>query len=415
MRVQTGDSEHRAGHPIQSRIQRHGADEVEDLVEHLPRARVQIVLVFELPVIHPVRLIEHVRIVELEQTGATGKDEKATGAKLEDAAFPSFRGQLFERGFHRVGEGSKSPILGNGYGFLLKHGALVGGSSHRTTKALLARPQGFGKSRFSTGYPTLRHGLLLGHGCPHPAHSLCLLAVTMPPGPVLLTNDLAFPHPSWATEEGLIAVGGDLRPERLVLAYASGIFPWPHEGMPLLWFCPDPRMVLVPKDLHVSRSLGKVMRNKPLRVTLDRDFEQVIAACARTPRAHERGTWITRAMIDAYTKLHHLGLAHSVEVWQQQTLAGGLYGVSLGAAFFGESMFTRVPSASKVAFVTLVQQLARWRFHFVDCQMHTPHLARFGAQPWPRVRFLEALASALREPTRRGAWQLDDAPKDGSQ
>ncbi len=228
----------------------------------------------------------------------------------------------------------------------------------------------------------------------------------MPRRPAVLTDDLIFPHPSWATEEGVIAVGGDLRPERLVLAYGSGIFPWPHEGMPLLWFCPDPRMVLSPRDLHISRSLGKLLRKKPWRVTLDLDFEQVIRACARTPRAHECGTWITRSMVSAYTELHRLGLAHSVEVWQNDALVGGLYGVSLGAAFFGESMFTRAPSASKVAFVTLVQQLARWEFHFVDCQMYTAHLERFGARPWARDRFLEALDAALRAPTRQGVWEL---------
>lgn len=226
-------------------------------------------------------------------------------------------------------------------------------------------------------------------------------------GPVLLTDALVFPPPSWATNEGLIAVGGDLRPERLVLAYGSGIFPWPHEGLPLLWFCPDPRMILRPNEVHVSHSLRKVMKRKKLRVTLDRAFGRVMRGCARTPRSHEQGTWITQEMIDAYTRLHHLGLAHSVEVWQDDDLVGGLYGVSLGAAFFGESMFARANNASKVGFITLVQQLERWGFHFVDCQMYTPHLERFGAIQWPRDQFLDALEVALQEPTRRGVWELD--------
>jgi leucyl/phenylalanyl-tRNA--protein transferase len=233
-----------------------------------------------------------------------------------------------------------------------------------------------------------------------------LHVVELMSGPVLLTDALVFPPPSWATRDGLIAVGGDLRPERLVLAYGSGIFPWPHEGMPLLWFCPNPRMVLRPRELHVSHSLRKVMRKNELHVTLDRDFGRVIRACARTPRSHENGTWITDEIIDAYTRLHLNGLAHSVEVWQEGSLVGGLYGVSLGAAFFGESMFARASNASKVGFATLVQQLDRWGFRLVDCQMYTPHLARFGATPWPREDFLDSLEVALREPTRRGCWQL---------
>ncbi len=233
------------------------------------------------------------------------------------------------------------------------------------------------------------------------------------PGPVLLTEALVFPPPSWATHEGLLAVGGDLRPERLVLAYGSGIFPWPHEGMPLLWFCPDPRMVLRPAEVHMSRSLRKLMRKRPFDVTFDRAFERVVRGCATIERDREQGTWITEDMIDAYTTLHDLGFSHSVEVWQDGDLVGGLYGVSLGAAFFGESMFACASNASKVGFVTLARQLDAWGFHFIDCQMHTPHLARFGAQPWPRPRFLAALEASLEKPTRRGRWSL--APEPGSQ
>lgn len=227
------------------------------------------------------------------------------------------------------------------------------------------------------------------------------------PGPVLLSDDLVFPPPSWATREGLIAVGGDLRPERLVLAYRSGIFPWPHEGLPLLWFCPDPRMILRPRELHIARSLRKHIRKRTMRVTLDRDFRAVMRSCATVTRSHEQGTWINQDMIDAYCRLHDAGIAHSVEVWQQDQLVGGLYGVSLGAAFFGESMFAKATNASKVGFVSLVRQLEAWRFHFVDCQLYTPHLERFGANTWPREAFIEALGIAVKQPTRRGKWTLE--------
>ena len=217
----------------------------------------------------------------------------------------------------------------------------------------------------------------------------------------------AFPDPNHADADGLVAYGGDLRPQRLLAAYAQGIFPWPHdEHWPLLWFSPDPRMVLVPSALHVSRSLRKTLRRGGFEVRFDTVFAQVMRACATMPRPKQRGTWITADMMQAYCVLHELGFAHSVETWADGELVGGLYGVSLGAAFFGESMFAQRPDASKVAFVRLVQQLQTWQFHFVDCQMYTPHLARFGAVEWPRKRFLQALGAALREPTRRGHWEL---------
>jgi leucyl/phenylalanyl-tRNA--protein transferase len=205
-------------------------------------------------------------------------------------------------------------------------------------------------------------------------------------------------------EDGLLAVGGDLSPERLALAYASGIFPWYEDGQPILWHSPDPRMVLRAGDLQVSRSLAKTLRHNLYEVTLDRAFRGVVEACAGTPRPGQRGTWITAEMIDAYEELHRRGLAHSVEAWQDGSLVGGLYGVSLGAAFFGESMFARAPDASKAAFVRLVQQLQQWDIDLIDCQVHTHHLARFGAQEWPRSRYLRALRSALASPTRAGLW-----------
>jgi leucyl/phenylalanyl-tRNA--protein transferase len=218
---------------------------------------------------------------------------------------------------------------------------------------------------------------------------------------------LEFPPAERADEDGLLAVGGDLRPERLLLAYSRGIFPWYEEGQPILWHSPDPRMVLRAGNLHVPRSLEKTIRKRPFRVSLDEAFPAVIEACAAVRRPGQRGTWITRAMRSAYVRLHELGFAHSVEAWTDDRLVGGLYGVSLGGAFFGESMFARAADASKVAFVTLVRQLARWRIELVDCQVHTEHLARFGAEEWPRARFLRALARVLELPTRQGRWLLE--------
>ncbi|MCA9528957.1 MAG: leucyl/phenylalanyl-tRNA--protein transferase [Myxococcales bacterium] len=222
-----------------------------------------------------------------------------------------------------------------------------------------------------------------------------------------LGRDPVFPPPGGATVDGIVAIGGDVTPRRLRAAYQAGIFPWPVEGYPLLWFSPDPRSALVPADLRVSRSLRKRLRREPFRVTSDLAFEAVMRACAETPRAGQRGTWITDELIEGYIGLHREGIAHSVEAWHGDTLVGGLYGVSLGAAFFGESMFTRVPDASKVAFVRLVTQLDAWGFHFIDCQVQTAHLDRFGATAWPRARFLAALDRALACPTRAGPWTLE--------
>jgi leucyl/phenylalanyl-tRNA--protein transferase len=222
-----------------------------------------------------------------------------------------------------------------------------------------------------------------------------------------LGPDLAFPPPEEAEPSGLLAVGGDLRPERLLLAYAMGIFPWYGEEQPVLWHSPDPRYVLLPSDLAVSRTLRRVLKRAPFAVTLDTAFGEVIRACAESPRKNDPGTWITKDMIDAYCRLFELGFAHSAEAWEGGELAGGLYGVSLGGGFFGESMFARRTDASKVAFVTLVRQLAAWDFDFIDCQVYTDHLARFGAKPWSRRRFLEALDTSLARPTRRGRWSLD--------
>ncbi|MBO6938654.1 MAG: leucyl/phenylalanyl-tRNA--protein transferase [Deltaproteobacteria bacterium] len=217
-------------------------------------------------------------------------------------------------------------------------------------------------------------------------------------------DDVAFPPPSAATPEGIVAVGGDVSPERLVNAYANGIFPWPVEGYPLLWFSPDPRFVLEPSKVHVGRSLRKAMNRGHYRITADEAFTEVIDACAHAPRPGQDGTWITTELRNGYVRLHQLGFAHSIEAWEGERLVGGLYGVSLGAAFFGESMYAAAPDASKVAFATLCGVLEQWDFAFVDCQVHTPHLERFGAEDWPRPRFLDALSKALEAPTRRGSW-----------
>jgi leucyl/phenylalanyl-tRNA--protein transferase len=217
-----------------------------------------------------------------------------------------------------------------------------------------------------------------------------------------------FPPPSEAEPSGLLAVGGDLAPERLLRAYAEGIFPW-YEEAPILWFSPDPRAVLVPGHLHVPRRLRRTLRQGRFRLRLDTAFDRVVRACAGAPRRGQRGTWITPEMIGAYERLHALGFAHSAEAWCGDELVGGVYGVSLGSAFFGESMFHRERDASKVALVALVWQLADRGFTLFDCQMQTEHLARFGAAPWPRERFLEALDQALARPTWRGRWPLDPA------
>jgi len=221
-----------------------------------------------------------------------------------------------------------------------------------------------------------------------------------------LDERLVFPPPEEA-EDGLLVVGGDLSPERLVLAYSQGIFPWYERDEPILWHSPDPRMVLLAPERHLPKSLAKLMRRAPYRLTLDRAFADVIAACASTRRPGQRTTWITPAMKRAYVTLHQRGLAHSVEAWDGDELVGGLYGVSLGAAFFGESMFARAADASKIAFATLLAQLERWAIPLVDCQVHTPHLARFGASEWPRRRYLRALREAVRGRTRPGPWRFD--------
>lgn len=220
---------------------------------------------------------------------------------------------------------------------------------------------------------------------------------------VRLDKRLWFP-PVELAEEGLLAVGGDLSIERLLLGYSQGIFPWYGPRLPILWHAPDPRMVLAPRDLIINRSLRKTIRRQPYQLRIDTAFAEVLAGCADAPRPGQDGTWLIPDMIGAYRELHARGFAHSFEAWDGETLVGGLYGVSLGACFYGESMFAHADDASKVAFAASVAQLAAWGVELIDCQVHTDHLERFGAREVSRAEFLTQLRSALDAPTRRGRW-----------
>lgn len=215
----------------------------------------------------------------------------------------------------------------------------------------------------------------------------------------LSKDSLSFPPLARALREpdGLLAAGGDLRPERILAAYRHGCYPWYQQGQPILWWSPDPRFVLFPDELHISRSLGKVLRRQTFEVSYDKAFDRVIDACAG-PRSYADGTWITDAMRQAYLQLHRLGHAHSVEVWQAGELVGGLYGLCIGQVFFGESMFSHVDNASKTAFAHLVPDLKRWGIRLIDCQMQTRHLASFGGRAIDRQTFAEQLAQLVEQP-----------------
>ncbi len=223
-----------------------------------------------------------------------------------------------------------------------------------------------------------------------------------------LTSTDPFPPVELALRDpnGLLAAGADLSPERLLAAYRRGIFPWFNPGEPILWWSPDPRMVLFPDDLRISRSLGKRLRRHDYEIRVDTAFARVMAACA-APRPKQRGTWISPAMIAAYGRLHHTGHAHSVETWIGGELVGGLYGITIGRAFFGESMFSHATDASKLAFAHLVRQLRRWGFGLIDCQMETAHLASLGAAPIPREDFQHRLDSLVNCADHPGPWTFD--------
>jgi leucyl/phenylalanyl-tRNA--protein transferase len=224
----------------------------------------------------------------------------------------------------------------------------------------------------------------------------------------LLTSTVSFPPVTQAlrSPNGLLAAGGDLSVVRLLEAYRHGIFPWFSKGEPILWWSPDPRMVLLPRELKVSHSLRKTLQKRRYEVRTDTAFEQVMRACA-APREGHNGTWIHDEMIAAYTELHRMGHAHSVETWMDGELAGGLYGIALGRMFYGESMFSRKTDASKIALAHLCAQLARWNFGMIDCQMNTPHLASLGAREIPRKEFIARLQDLINcAPVT--AWRFDD-------
>jgi leucyl/phenylalanyl-tRNA--protein transferase len=226
-----------------------------------------------------------------------------------------------------------------------------------------------------------------------------------------LNRRLQFPLPHFADPDGLLAYGGDLSPERLLLAYSMGIFPWYNDDEPILWWSPDPRMVLYPNQLKISKSMRQILRSHKFEVSFDTDFAAVMAQCRHTPRHDQADTWINDDMQAAYCQLHQLGYAHSVEVRNQQgNLVGGLYGVALGKCYFGESMFAHESNASKVGFITLVQYLQQQQYALIDCQVETAHLASLGATLVPRILFLQQLGDALKQTTQLGKWQIPPHP-----
>lgn len=220
----------------------------------------------------------------------------------------------------------------------------------------------------------------------------------------LAKDEVVFPPVEMAEKDGLLAIGGDLSSERILYAYKQGIFPWFNEADPYLWWAPDPRFVLFPNELKVSKSMRPYFNQGKFQVTFDLDFPSVIRSCAEVRREIYEGTWITGEMIDAYVALHQQGYAHSVEVWQDGHLVGGLYGISLGKMFFGESMFARVGNASKFGFITLVRTLQEKGFRLIDCQQETHHLGSLGARAIPRTYFTALLKSNETEPTMQGNW-----------
>lgn len=216
-----------------------------------------------------------------------------------------------------------------------------------------------------------------------------------------------FPDPNHAKRDGLIAFGGDLSPKRLLSAYSQGIFPWYSPGEPILWWSPDPRFLLFPHKFHISKSLSKAIRKMNFTITMDQAFEQVIQECANIRKENDSGTWITSNMIRAYSELFDMGFAHSIETWIDGELAGGLYGISLGRMFSGESMFFRKSNASKVALFALVAFARSYQFDFIDCQVYTSHLKSFGAENIPRNIFLQLLTKTLKHENLQGRWIYD--------
>lgn len=222
-----------------------------------------------------------------------------------------------------------------------------------------------------------------------------------------LTDEISFPPPELANEDGILAVGGDLSTDRLLLAYSIGLFPWFNPDDPILWWSPDPRFVLYPNKLKIARSMRPYFNQKKFTVTFDTQFHEVILACQRQYRKGQSGgTWITDEMVSSYTQLNEMGFAHSVEVWQEDKMVGGLYGIALGKVFYGESMFTHVSNASKFGFITLVKKLVELDFWLIDCQQRTRHLESLGGEYMARANFLEVMQKNRFEKTLRGNWQV---------
>lgn len=231
-------------------------------------------------------------------------------------------------------------------------------------------------------------------------------------GPAIprLGYDYIFPNPRYAMKEGLLAYGGDLNPDRVLMAYRQGIFPWYNEGDPILWWSPDPRLLLYPRNFKIHRSLRKKLRQKRFHVRLDRNFETVMRHCAHVPRHGQVGTWILPEVVECYSLLHERGFAHSVEVYdEEERLVGGLYGVSTGTAFFGESMFSLEPDTSKIALAHMVELAKLWQFDFIDCQIPSDHLIRLGAERVERDRFLDELEETQQRLGMPGNWQPHEA------
>ena len=226
------------------------------------------------------------------------------------------------------------------------------------------------------------------------------------PGIPRLGFDYIFPNPRYAMKEGLLAYGGDLNPDRVLMAYRRGIFPWYNEGDPILWWSPDPRLLLYPEDFKIRRSFRKKLRQKRFTVKLDHDFATVMRHCASVPRHGQEGTWILPEVIECYTQLHSRGFAHSIEVYDEEgKLFGGLYGISVGEAFFGESMFSLAPDGSKIALAHLVELSKRWDFAFIDCQIPSEHLMKLGAVRVDRDRFLDELEATQQKLGVPGSWK----------
>jgi len=226
-----------------------------------------------------------------------------------------------------------------------------------------------------------------------------------------LSDKLVFPPVALAEKNGLLAIGGDLSPERLLLAYRNGIFPWYSEGDPILWWSPSPRLVIYPGEFKIPGRLSRLVRQKKFTVSMDRSFRQVITACATLGDRKKKGTWITDDMLEAYCQLHAMGYAHSVECWQDNQLAGGLYGIALGSVFFGESMFSLQPNTSKIALVTLVKKLLEWNFDLIDCQMKTAHLMQFGAREISAKEFQARLAESTKHFPLGDKWKPSSIQK----